>query len=270
MWSAFVNWFTQAINGMYHFTEIIGWPNYGLAIILISIVIKIVLFPLTQRQMKSMREMQAIQPRMKYIQSQYKEDPQLMQRKLAELYKEHNVNPFGGCLPLLIQMPILFAFYQSLFKLSKTAFIHNAHANFLWIPNIGQPDPYYILAILVAATTFYQQKISMADSNDPTQKTMLYMMPLFIGFISYKMAAGLPLYWVTFNLLSIAQQIYVNRTAKPLVVAGTGNTIETQEMEAPEPPEEKTESGEKEVAGRDKGGTSQDGGPNRRKKRKKH
>lgn len=270
MWNAFVNWFTEVIKFMYQLTGSIGLPNYGLAIILISIAIKLVLFPLTQKQMKSMREMQEIQPRMKYLQTQYKDDPQMMQRKLQELYKEHGVNPFGGCLPLLIQMPILFAFYQSLFKLSK-AFTPADHVIFLGI-NIGHAvqSPYWvtwILPALVAATTYYQQKISMADTNDPTQKTMLYMMPLFIGYISSTVAAGLPLYWVTFNVLSIAQQLYVNSTTKKLAVAGAGITIDVQEIGTPEKVEE---PGEKKEAGRDKGGTSQDGGPNRRKKGKKH
>ncbi|HWP95597.1 MAG TPA: YidC/Oxa1 family membrane protein insertase [Syntrophomonadaceae bacterium] len=270
MWNTFVGWFTEFIKLMYSFTGSIGFPNYGLAIILMSIAIKAVLFPLTQKQMKSMREMQEIQPRMKYLQTQYKDDPQLMQRKLQELYKEHGVNPLGGCLPLLIQMPILFAFYRSLYTFQ---FAVPAHAIFLGI-NIAEKVTSqsliaWILPIMVAATTFYQQKISMADTNDPTQKSMLYMMPLFIGYISSTVQAGLPLYWVTFNLLSIAQQLYVNATSKKVAVAGAGSAIEVQEIGTLENVGE-PETGGKEEAGRDKGGTSQDGSPNRRKKGKKH
>lgn len=271
MWTTFVSWFTQVIQFMFGLTESLGIPNYGLAIIFMSIAIKIVIYPLTQKQMKSMREMQVLQPRMKELQERYKDDPQIMQKKLGELYKEHGVNPFSGCLPLLIQMPILFAFYRSLFDLSGSL-TQSPYAKFLWIPNIGVPDPWYILPVLVAATTFLQQKISMADNNDPTQKSMLYMMPVFIGFVSWKMAAGLSLYWVTFNFLSIAQQLYVNLSMDKAkkVAAGTGIVMETQGMDLGDSDDAPSEApGEKE-ARRDKGGKNQDGAPNRRKKRKKH
>ena len=108
---------------------------------------------------------------MKYIQEKYREDPQIMQSKIMELYKEHGVNPFGGCLPLLIQMPIFIAFYQSLFNFN---FKVVEHAKFLWIPNIGAPDPLHLLAVLAAATTYLQQRISMVDTQD-RRKNQCYM-----------------------------------------------------------------------------------------------
>lgn len=268
MWHAFVQWFSEVINLMYQFTGHIGMPNYGLAIILMTIAIKLVIFPLTQKQMKSMRGMQAIQPKVKYIQEKYKDDPQTMQKKVMELYKQHGVSPFGGCLPLLIQMPIFIAFYQSLYKFPfKVA----EHASFLWIPNIGKPDPYFILAILAAVTTYLQQRISMVDSKDPTQKSMLYFMPLFMAWIAYKMPAGLPLYWVVFNILGILQQLYVNWSdQKTKLDTGTGVQVGVEMDGKEDIPVEKALIEEK-VAGRDKGGKKKNGSPgaNSNKKRKK-
>lgn len=286
MWSSFVHWFAGVINLTYGLTVQIGLPSYGLAIIFMTIAIKLLMFPLTQKQMHSMRAMQEIQPKTKYIQEKYKEDPQVMQQKIMELYKEHGVSPFGGCLPLLIQMPIFIAFYQALFNFE---FINQAHAAFLWIPNIGKPDPYLILAVLAAATTYYQQKISMVDSKDPTQKTMLYFMPIFMAFIAYRLPAGLPLYWVVFNILGILQQLYVNSQKKALAVStGTASVnVETQEKPKTSAPAEaggKTGNGGKEKdktaaagevggknkgAGRDKGGKEKNASPNSRKKGKK-
>lgn len=288
MWSSFVQWFAGVIDFTYGLTVQMGLPSYGLAIILMTIAIKLLMFPLTQKQMHSMRAMQEIQPKTKYIQEKYKDDPQVMQQKIMELYKEHGVSPFGGCMPLLIQMPIFIAFYQALFNFK---FVNLAHAGFLWIPNIGKPDPYFILAILAAATTYYQQKISMVDSKDPTQKTMLYFMPVFMAFIAYKLPAGLPLYWVVFNILGIIQQLYVN-SQKRNMAASTGTAsiaLETQEnakSSAAAKADSKTGNAEKQKgennsatgkasgntkdAGKDKGGKAKNASPNSRKKGKKH
>ena len=265
MWQTFIQWFSDVINLMYTFTVQIGLPSYGLAIIFMTILIKVVMFPLTQKQMRSMRSMQEIQPKTKYIQEKYKDDQALAQKKIMELYKEHGVNPMGGCLPLLIQMPIFLAFYQSLLKFN---YLDAAHKGFLWIPDISQPDPWFILAILAALTTFLQQKISMVESNDPTQKAMLYFMPLMMAWIAFKMSAGLPLYWVVFNTLGIFQQLYVNRlhrTAK--LDTGTGIQIDTpQKIAEPDYPEK---SVKEEVERRAKGGKEKNAGPNSRKKGKK-
>ncbi|MGI5879990.1 MAG: YidC/Oxa1 family membrane protein insertase [Syntrophomonadaceae bacterium] len=267
MWHSFVQWFAEIIQILYDFTGTLGVPNYGLAIILMTIAIKLIMFPLTQKQMKSMRAMQELQPKMKYIQEKYKEDPQIMQTKVMELYKEHGVNPFGGCLPLLIQMPIFIAFYQSLFNFN---FRVVEHARFLWIPNIGSPDPYHLLAVFAAATTYLQQRISMVDTNDPTQKSMLYIMPLFLGYIAWTMPAGLPLYWVMFNILGIAQQLYVNRSSK-LLQPDTGTGIRAEAVEETKQVVKSTMpvTTPKQETGRDKGGKKKNGGSNNRKKGKK-
>lgn len=272
MWHAFVQWFTNVINLTYIFTGHIGLPSYGLAIIFMTIAIKLVLFPFTQQQLKSARGMQTIQPKLKYVQEKYKNDPETMQKKVMELYKENGINPLGGCLPLIIQMPIFLAFYQSLYKFQfKVA----ADARFLWIPNIGKPDPYFILAILAAVTTYLQQRVSMVDTKDPTQRSMLYFMPIFMAWISYKMPAGLPLYWVVFNILGIIQQLYINlEDKKKLAGAGTVLQVETEtgvNSKKNEKSETNKASLEEKAAGREKGGKINNGvsGKNSNKKGKK-
>lgn len=213
-WHFLVSKLSELIQYCYHLTDLAGLANYGLAIILVSIIIKALLFPLNNASMKSMRGMQEIQPKMKEIQERYRENPEKMQAETMKMYKEHGVNPFGGCLPLLIQMPILFAFYQALvnFKYTETA-----HAVFLWITaatTLSKPDPTYLLPVLAGVTTFIQQKLSTMDTKDPTQRTMLIFMPLMIAYMATKFAAGLALYWVVFNILSILQQMFVNKTYK--------------------------------------------------------
>lgn len=266
MWQSFVQWFADVIQFMYGLTESLGVANYGLAIIFMTIAIKLVLFPITQKQLKSMRGMQEIQPKLKYLQEKYKDDPQTMQAKVMEMYKEHGVNPFGGCLPLIIQMPIFIAFYQSLlhfnFKVAE-------HASFLWIPNIGTKDPFFILAVLAAVTTYLQQRVTMVDTKDPTQKSMLYFMPLFMAWIAATLPAGLPLYWVTFNILGILQQLYVNYShQKAKLATGTGIEFSVEaEGKTVETVKPKASTGNK-AAGRDKGG-KKNGSPDNRKKGKK-
>lgn len=264
MWQTFVQWFTDVINLVYMFTVQIGLPSYGLAIIFMTILIKLVLFPLTQKQMRSMRSMQEIQPKAKYIQEKYKDDQVKQQQKIMELYKEHGVNPFGGCLPLLIQMPIFLAFYKSLYNFN---YLNTAHKGFLWIPDISQPDPLFILAIMTALTTYIQQKISMVENNDPTQKAMLYFMPLMMAWITFKVPAGLPLYWVVFNILGILQQLYVNRLHRVKLDTGTGIQIDTTQNIAE--PDYQEKNVDDEVERRAKGGKEKDARPNSRKKGKK-
>ncbi len=277
MWQTFVHWFSELIQFMYGITGVLGVPNYGLAIILITILIKLALFPLTQKQMKSMRAMQEIQPEVKYIQEKYKEEPEILQKKTMELYKEKGVSPLGGCLPLFLQMPIFIAFYQSLIKFD---FAVAEHATFLGIDNIGQSVSYYIgqgdiipiyLPILAAVTTYLQQRISMVDTNDPTQKSMLYIMPLFMAWIVLKMPAGLPIYWVMFNTLGILQQLYVNWHGKQVKIDNNSSlAIDGGVEKATLSNSEKDNASDNGIqAGREKGGKKSNGSARDRKKRKK-
>ncbi|MDK2821120.1 MAG: YidC/Oxa1 family rane protein insertase [Clostridia bacterium] len=210
----FVEFMSQSIQQLYKFTAMLGLPNYGLAIILFTIIVKVVLYPLTFKQLRSMRKMQEIQPKIKEIQKKYKGNSQKTQQAIMELYQKENINPLGGCLPLLVQMPILYYLFSTLrtfFNPSINPAVQMDHANFFWVPNLGQPDP-YILPVLVATLTFFQQQVSMAGTNqEQNQKIMLYIMPLIIGWMSRNFPAGLALYWVTFSLMGILEQFIIRR-----------------------------------------------------------
>lgn len=209
MFASLVEGIRSLLNFFYDYTVSWGIPNYGLAIIMLTIVVKMALYPLTVKQMKSMKAMQVLQPKIKEIQEKQK-DPQKAQQAIMQLYKEHGANPLSGCLPLVIQMPILIALYRAL---NNFPYREMAHAKFLWVQNLSVPDPYFGLALLSALTTFWLQKMT-ANTADQTQKTMLMIMPVFIGMMSTRFAAGLALYWVVLNVVGIIQQYFINRTVK--------------------------------------------------------
>lgn len=199
---AILHWILEFFHGI---TATVGFDNYGLAIIMLTILIKLCLYPLTVKQVKSMKGMQELQPKMKKLQEQYKNNPQLMQQKIGELYKEAGVNPLAGCLPLIIQMPILMGMFYALQNFSYTG-----TPEFLWLPTLSDPDPLYILPLLSALTTFLQQKQTTTEMNQQ-MKIMMIFMPIFIGYISLKFPAGLVLYWVTMNIVQIIQQWWMYR-----------------------------------------------------------
>lgn len=196
----------QVITVLYNMTATVGLPNYGLAIIIMTIIVKILLYPLTKKQIESTKAMMAMQPKMKAIQEKYKNDKQRLNMELANLYKQENVNPLAGCLPLLVQMPIMIGIFYGI-----RDFHYFGPANFLWIQSISNPDPMYILPVLSALTTFVQSKQTMPDTSSAQNKMMLYFMPLFIGYISFSFPAGLVLYWVVMNLMQIGQQALMNK-----------------------------------------------------------
>lgn len=196
------------LETLFAITSAAGFASYGWAIILLTIIVKMALYPLTVKQVKSMKAMQELSPKMKKIQEKYKDNPQLMQQKIGALYKDAGVNPLAGCLPLLIQMPILMGMYYSLYNFSYPT---PESAYFLWMTSMSDPDPLYILPVLSALTTFLQQKMTTTDSNNPQMKMMMFIMPLFIGWISINFPSGLVLYWVTMNVVQIAQQWWMYR-----------------------------------------------------------
>lgn len=196
----------------YNLTAGLGIANYGVAIIILTLVIKIVLYPLTVKQIQSLKGMQEIQPKVKALQEKYKGNPEKMNKELAALYKEYNVNPLAGCLPLLIQMPFLIAIF---FAIRDYQYLQQP--NFLWIKDLAHPDPWYILPALSALTTFIQTKQTTIDANQQN-KMMMYFMPLFIGYISLSFPSGLVLYWVVSNIVQIVQQWWLYR--KPVQVHG--------------------------------------------------
>ena len=196
----------------YNITVLLGWANYGFAIILLTIAIKVILYPLTVKQVKSMRSMAELQPQMKALQTKYKDNKEKLQKEIARLYKESGVNPLSGCLPIIVQMPILIAIFWAI-----KDYTYDFDKTFLWLPELNAPDPYYILPILSALTTWYSTVQMQAASPTPTgngpnpQKIMVYAMPVFIGYISLQFPAGLVLYWVTSNVCQIAQQWWMYR-----------------------------------------------------------
>jgi YidC/Oxa1 family membrane protein insertase len=185
--------------------------NYGLAIILLTVVLKILFLPLTHTSMKSMRKMQKLQPEMAAIRARYKgvkdmEKRQEMNNEIMGLYKKHGVSPLGGCLPLLLQMPFLFAFYAAL-----SIAIEIRHAPFmLWITDLSKLDPYYVLPVLMGVSMYAQQRMTPSTA-DPVQARIFRFMPVMFTFIFLGLPSGLVLYWFVNNLLGIAQQVVINR-----------------------------------------------------------
>ncbi|MDD5254826.1 MAG: YidC/Oxa1 family insertase periplasmic-domain containing protein [Candidatus Omnitrophica bacterium] len=208
----------QFINFLYSFSH-----NWGIAIILFSFAIYLILYPLTLKQMKSMKEMQILQPKLEELKVTYKDNPQKLNKEIMELYKIHKVNPFGGCLPLILQLPIFFALYQLLMRS-----VHLKGAQFLWISDLSMPDrlalPFTlpiigdkinILPIFMALIMFFQQKLSsfsMGNTSNEQQKMMAIIMPLMFGFFFYNMPAGLVLYWSINSTLTFLYQLKVNRS----------------------------------------------------------
>lgn len=226
---------SKIITALYDITVTIGIPSYALAIIMISILIKIILFPLMQKQMKSTMNMQEVQPKLEYLQKKYKSNPEKMNEEVMKLYKEYNINPMAGCLPLIIQMPILVGLFMALRQYN---FVPIEHATFFWVPNLAETDPLYILPVMVALTMFILQKITMGSNpgamQNPTMKMMLYVMPAMMLFVCWSMPAGLCLYWSFFSILSMVQQYFLNKQKKKDNEARAAREAEEKEKRAAE------------------------------------
>ncbi|MGB2706292.1 MAG: membrane protein insertase YidC [Candidatus Omnitrophota bacterium] len=199
--------------------------NWGVAIIMLTFLINMILFPLTRKSFSAMHKMQEIQPHIEKMRKVHKDNPQKLNKELAELYKQYSVNPLGGCLPLLIQMPIFIALYQGLIRS-----IELKGANFLWIKDLSRPDyvplPFtlpvlgneiHILPLLMVGAMFFQQKISTKSTSGASpeqkqqQKIMLIFFPLFFGFLFYNFPSGLVLYWLTNTVLMVVEHSVIRR-----------------------------------------------------------
>jgi YidC/Oxa1 family membrane protein insertase len=187
-------------------------PNWGWSIVLLTIIIKILFFPLTYQSTKSMSKMQDLQPKIKALRNKYKkakQDPE-QRRKLNEetmrLYKQHGVNPAGGCLPMLIQLPIFWGFFQLL----RVALEFRHSPWILWIGDLSVKDPYYVIPVLMGVTQFISQKMT-PTSGDTTQQRMMLIMPVIMTIFFISFPSGLVLYWLTNNVLQIGQQYIMNR-----------------------------------------------------------
>ncbi len=182
-------------------------PNYGIVIIIFSVLVKVIFYPLSLRSTKSALKMQELQPKMAKLKEKFKDDKQRFNMETMKLYKEYKINPFGGCLPLIIQMPLFYGLYTVF-----TTSIQLRGAKFMgWLSDLSQADPYYVLPIIMGVTMFFQMKFSM---KDPKQKMLVYMMPLFFFFLFRSFPAGLVLYWTIYNLLSIIEQWYIKSKLK--------------------------------------------------------
>ncbi len=199
--------------------------NYGWAIILVTLIINLALFPFRLSSLKSARKMQKLQPQIKAINDRYKNismrDPKKAEQnqEVMALYKKEGVNPVGGCLPLIVQLPFFYAFYRVL-----DIAIELRHAPWLWVPDLSSAEtlPIHLLPIILIATQFFSQKLTPSAGVDPNQQKMMMFMPLMFGFMFYSASAGLVLYWLTGNVVGIVQQLVINRfmpTPAPAVPA---------------------------------------------------
>ncbi|MBU2590852.1 MAG: membrane protein insertase YidC [Nitrospinota bacterium] len=193
-------WVLVNINSYVH--------NYGVAIIILTILIKLVFYRLSDKGFASMHRMQKLQPHIKMLQERYKNDKTALNAETMKLYKEHKVNPMGGCLPTVIQIPVFFGLYKVLLSA-----IELRHAPFFfWITDLSMKDPYYITPVLMGITMFFQQKMTPSPTGgDSSQAKIMLLMPVVMTFLFLKFPAGLILYWMVNNILTIAQQYYVQR-----------------------------------------------------------
>ena len=198
---------------LYKFYEVT--KDWGLAIILFVILVRFILFPLTYRGMASMYKMKLLTPKMQELKSKYGKDPRKFQMKMMELYKKEKVNPLGGCLPMLLQIPIFFAIYRVLVNA-----VELKGASFLWISDLSQMDPYFILPVLMGVTMYAHQVITPNNFTDPMQEKIFKFLPVIFTFFMVTFAAGLVLYWTINNVLSFLQQFIINKSmeAKGLVI----------------------------------------------------
>ncbi|MBE0415712.1 MAG: membrane protein insertase YidC [Dehalococcoidia bacterium] len=233
------------------------FSSFGLAIIALTIMVRLLTFPLTLRQLRSTRAMQSLQPKMQELQKKYGKDKQKLQQEMAKLYKESGVNPLGCLWPLLVQFPIWIALYQSIMRalavspegllslsqhLYSSSIIHQMvplEEDFLWL-NLGLPDSWFILAILCGGSMWVLQKMSAMPSADPrTQsmnRTMLWMMPLMFAMFTFMVPSGLALFWVVSNIIGIVMQYFITGWGTLFVraPAPAPKAAKVQRMETPE------------------------------------
>ena len=182
--------------------------NYGIAIILLTCLLQVVMFPLSKKSMQSTQKMKELQGPLKELQVKYKTDPKRLNVETMNLYKSKGINPLGGCLPVVFQIPIFWAFFTML-----RGAIELRHAGFLWIPNLSMMDPYYILPILMGISMFFQQRLT-APMGDPAQAKMMMLLPVVFTFMFLTFPAGLTLYWFVNNILTLTQNFIMMSKAK--------------------------------------------------------
>lgn len=220
-----LNWILVSINDFLADQGMVPDWSWGLAIIGLTIIVRLILFPLTWKQFSSAQAMQAIQPKIKELQRKYKGDRDKIQQETMKLYQEHRVNPFASCLPLILQLPVFISLYYAIRGtdyLNPTTTQQLADAGFLWIKSVaagggglGLPDPTYILLVLYVVTQLTSTELMLVTQTDKTQKMIMRSMPIIFIFILWRFPAGLFIYWVTTNLWTIGQQLLIRKVMKP-------------------------------------------------------
>lgn len=207
-------WFTFAAAPLFQYLSFLHGlvGNWGWAIVLLTITIRLVLFPLTFKGMISMQKLKEVSPKVKELQAKYKGDPQRMNAAVMALYKKEGANPLGGCLPLLMQIPVFFAIYRVLLNAVE---LKGAEWT-LWITDLAHMDPTFVLPILMGASMYYQQRITPSNFTDPMQEKIFRFLPIIFTFFFVTFPAGLVLYWLVNNIFSIAQQFVVNKKFKAI------------------------------------------------------
>ena len=195
------------LRGLQFFYTVI--PNYGIAIILLTIIIRLLTFPLQYKSFKSMKKMQEIQPELNKVRERFKDNPQKMQQETMALFKKSGANPLGGCLPLILQMPIFFAFYRVLYSSVELV----GAPFYLWIHDLSVKDPFYVLPILMAFAMVLNQKLMPTTTTDPVQKKVMMFVPLIFAIFMKDFPAGLTLYIFISTLVGMLQQLYVYKRA---------------------------------------------------------
>lgn len=205
-------WFVYPMSWLItYFAELFN-GNYGLSIVIVTIIVRLVLLPLNVKQLKSSKAMQDIQPELKEIQKKYSskdaKTQQQLQQETMSLFQKHGVNPLAGCLPIFVQMPILIAIYHAIMRTEAI----QTHT-FLWF-QLGEADPFFILPIVAGGATFLQQKLMMAGSpasQNPQMMVMLYVMPIMITVFAMFFPSALALYWVVGNVFMVAQTLFIRK-----------------------------------------------------------
>ena len=230
IWTTF--FLQPMVNSLLWLYSVLG-HNFALSITVFTIIVRLITLPLTIPQMTSSKKMQELQPKLKELKKKFGDDKEALSRAQMELYKQSGVNPMGGCLPTLVQFPIWIGLYQSIYQVMAVNPIQVLHLSeniylnfpnlsqliplndrFLWL-NLGRPDPYYILPVLVAASMFFQQKLMTTPGGDPSTESMTrsmnYTMPLMFGFFSLSFSSGLSIYFIVSSLVGIAIQLGLNK-----------------------------------------------------------
>lgn len=198
----------DCVEFLFNITQSLGFPSYAVAILAIAVIIRLILMPLNINQLRSSVAMQAIQPQVQELQQRYASNPELMNQKLMQLYQDYNINPLAGCLPMLIQLPIMIGLYNGLRQFVP---LHQEFYKFLWISDLSQVDSTYIMVVLVAGSTFLQSYIITGKPNQPMQKYMLFAMPLMMGWMAASFPAFLCIYWLGVTVVGILQQLAINK-----------------------------------------------------------